>query len=400
MKLTATNLDFSSILQLDSIVNGLTPEVKQESLNAYLYYSSEKQDLSLFVKGSQSYANIGIPASVTTDATSDLSIMVYIDNIKHLINNYTDEQKSNLKMSIEYDEDKSTFQFESDIDNIKFAHLKLNDNEVKEIKTLISTLEEKDDEDEIFTFDNLDDSFKEYFMSGLNNCLSYIEEDLSNNAIAIYNDKFIANNKLHVYIYHLVNKLNLDTTPVSLHKKIAKTLLSLHGKKGDMKFSIYSGTMNKIKIEDTKFRFKAILNNNLANIAPPTEDDLKVREPSIKVFTAKSSKLMEIVKFFLGFYSSRVNYKTIVVKVIKSGMNFTLLDSGVVGYGSSHVERKFDVNVDTKAIGVKSMLIITSIQSFLSSLNKDDDVDFFMDEEHGAVVLRSNKQEIYLPRIS
>ena len=100
----------------------------------------------------------------------------------------------------------------------------------------------------------------------------------------------------------------------------------------------------------------------------------------------------------MGFYSSKVNFKVLTLEAQKDGINFLLKNSGVVGYNSSHVERK--LALDMVISGTTCSVLFDSMRLFIKELSKDDMINLFMDDEHKAVILSSNagKQEIYIAK--
>ena len=394
MKLTASPIDFTNLLQLQSIVNDSQADTQLENLNAYLFYSKEKNDISIFIKGRLIQASIGITATIDSDFDSDMAIMVYTDNILHLISNYTQDAKNKIVMTIEMKDGKSKFSFTSDTDMVDFPHLFLKDMEVDEISGLIEGLDINPSA--LLSSLSFGES-RQYIMDGLSNCLSFIEDDVRNNAIAIYADKFVANDNRHIYIYDLIENLNISgDTPISLHKKVAKSLININNKKGSLVFNING---DKIVAYDEKFKFKAIMLNSLSMITPPTEEDMKVLSPIKKVFTIKKIELQEIMKFFLGFYTSKVTYKTIEFMLYDSGIKFTLRNSGVVGFNSSHVERKLPLEIDKEYVNIEATVLVPSIVDFLHSVSNDDLIGVYVDFTHRAIILSTDRQKILLPKL-
>ena len=396
MKLTATNLDFSNILQLSGIVKGSNSTVQLENLNAYLFYSKEKDTLSLFVKGNIMTAAIVIPATVETDSDKDVAIAIYSDNLVHLVGTYSEEQKKKLTMTIETTEKSSLFEFTCDSDKVDFVHLVSKETEVQEIGVLINTLGNITYGKPLFSTNMLLGEDRQYFLTGIENCLSFIEGDLRNNAIAIYCDRLIANDKRHIYLYDFVNKLPIDDPPLALHKEVAQVIINLNAKKGKMAFFMLDN--NKVRVYDEKLKFYAELNNSMSNILPPSTEDLTMLAPTDIVFSYKKKELEEQLKFFMGFYTNKVGYKTICVDTLPEGIKLILRNSGVVGYSSSHIERTLDVEINPQYTGLHVVVIITSIMDFIHGLAADDKVEFYMDNEHRAVVLKCNRQQIYLPK--
>ena len=391
MKLTATQLNFSNLLQLEQIVKDSTPEIKMDNLNAYLHYKKENNALLILVKGRLITATIGISATIISDFISDFTLMINTDNIIHLLSNYTEEQKNKITMMVEISET-STLSFTTDTDIVNFSHLVLKQDEVEGINSLVE-LVKGDKAKLIFSYDSV--SNKEYFLSGLSNCANFIEDDITNNAVAIYKDKMIANDNRHIYNYGLIDNLNLESEPITLHKKVVRNILNLNKKKGMMNFNLHSGGV--LFISDTKFEFNAIMNNALSNVSPPSIDDISSIEPTTLALTIPQSSFHEIVKFFIGFYTSKVIYKTIALKTSKLGLEFMLKNTGVVGYNSSHVERKIDIDINPASVDVECMVLITSISDFIANIT--DNVEVYMDNEHRAVVLSSGRQKIYLPKL-
>jgi hypothetical protein len=391
MNLTATNLDFSNLLQLSGIVKSASAKAQLENLNAYLVYTGGKLDF--FIKGNVITAAIAIPATVKSDFDKDIAIAIYSDNLIHLISTYTEAQKKELIMTIEIGKN-SLFEFTYGTDKVDLAHLVPKETEVEEIVDLLSKLSV------VFSLEDASigplmlGEDEEYFLSGIENCLSFIEGDLRNNAIAIYPDRLIANDNRHIYIYGLTNNLPIENAPIALHKDVANTIINLY-RKGIMAFYIMKN--GKVKLFDD-YGFRAEMNNSMSNILPPTDADLKMLAPTSLTFSYDKKSLEEQLKFFIGFYTNKVSYKTICIETLPTGIKLILKNAGVVGYNSSHVERTVELKMYNE-YSKPSVVLITSIIDFIHNLDASDIIDFYMDNEHRAVILRCNRQEIYLPKL-
>ena len=339
-------------------------------------------------------AAITIPATIDSEF-EECALMIYSENLVHLISTYTEEQRKSLVMTIEITDKGSLFEFICGKDKIDFVHLVPKKNEIEEIGILMKGLEITVSGAILLDSHRLNGG-REYFFDGLNNCLSFIEDDVRNNAIAIYQDQLIANDNRHIYMYGLIDPLPITAPPLSLHKKVAKTILNLNAKKGKMEFFIIE---KQVYIYDEKYGFKAKLNNSMSNITPPTTEDLIRLAPTESVFSYSKKELQELLNFFIGFYTNKVSYKTLWLETLPTGIKFTLKNSGVVGYNSSHVERTVDLTINKEYSNVSSVVLITSMIDFIHNLDASDIIDFYMDNEHRAVILRCNRQEIYLPKL-
>ena len=388
MKFIATDIDLSNLLQLESVVNTLQPDVKLENLNSYLYYSRPRQTLYLLVKGSIAYARLEVKAQVNTDTS--IGLMISSNNLTRFVDCYTPEMRSKIILTIEVKGESSTYGFTGNNDKINFPHLVLSTSEMKELNSLIDVIEEPINSN-LFYLDTVSESGKEVIES-FSKCLSFIDEDVRNNAIAIYPNKTMASDSRHVYIYNLQNTLNV-TEPIILHKKIAKVFIDLVSKQAQPIMTIEG---SKVKIISNTLSFGTILNNGIANISPPSEEDLKFLHPHKLISEVPVTELNNLLSFFMNFYSNKVNYKTITIEVVEQGLNFVIKDSGIVGYNSSHVERLYTLPVEES--GIVCTLLIESLRSFVQCLNKNNKIYMYMDNEHPAVVMISENQEIYLAK--
>jgi hypothetical protein len=394
MKLTASLIDFSSLLKIDSIVNSLQPDVKLDELDSFLYFDKKQEKLFFLVKGALSSSCMEISATLSGDETG--AVMVFSGNLIHLIESYSEEMQKNIVLTIEASGEKSKLIFTGNNDRVQFHHLFVPESNLKELGSIIHSLYEETYPDPLLSYSFSNDSGK-VLLNAISDCLSFVDDDLKNNAIAIYPTKLMASDNLHVYIHELSDPLPiLENKSIFLHKKIAKVLLDLEGKGGEANFTYYLNNM--IYLESPKLRFRSFLNNKLARIAPPSEEDLIGLRPPSPVTTINKVTFSELLNFFMGFYSSKVNFKILNLEVQKDGINFVLKNSGVVGYNSSHVERKLLTEVGPDSISCS--VLFDSMRLFIKALNKEDNITILMDNEHRAVVLSSNRREIYIAKPS
>jgi hypothetical protein len=393
MKVTASSIDFSSLLHLGGIVNSLQPDIRLDNLNSYLYYRKSDNKLYLVIKGSISSAVLEIDSVL--EGGQDFAMMVYTDNIVHLMETYTEDKQKNSIMVMESTKDSSLFSFTGNNDKVNFPHYVPTESETKEIASIINSLYSQSSLEGIFDF-SLSGEARQYFLGGIRNCLDFIGDDLKNNAVVIYKDRLVVSDNRHVYLYYLTENLPLEEQDfLCLHKKIAKTIIDMEDKGGNPRFIIQSD--KQVYVDSTKYKFRAVLNNVLSKVAPPSPADLEKIQPHSKMTSLDKGSFLDILNFFMGFYSSKVSYKTITINTTKNSIDFVRKDTGVSGYNSSHVERKLDTIPGV--VGVSCTMLIDSIKSFVKHLTKEDMVDIILDEEHRAVILKANRQEIYLAKL-
>jgi len=391
MKLTVSNIDFSSLLKIDPIVNNLQPDIKLAELNSYLFFDKGKEKLFFLIRGPLTASCMEISATLEGDTSG--AVMVFSGNITHLINSYTDELQKNITLTITIIGDKSTLTFTGNNDKVQFPHLSVGEANLKELEDLVDRVLYSGVEPPILDYTFTKDTGVN-FLEALSSCLSFVDNDLRNNAVAIYQDKLIASDSRHVYIQKLISNLNLIEGPIFLHRKIATVLIDLKSKTDNVYF-VYCAD-NMVILKAPTLKFSALLNNKMARIAPPSEDDLASIRPVTAIADIPKAIFSDLLNFFVGFYSNKINYKVLSLKTQSDGINFILKNSGVIGYNSSHVERKLLTVVNGGDIACS--VLFDSMRLFVKELSKEDTVSLFMDNEHKAVVLSSNRQEVYIAK--
>ncbi len=391
MKLVITNPNFNNLIRLEGVVKSLQPDIKLENLNSYLYYNKDSNTLNLMIRGALAYASINIPAEIDCgDSPTDMAIMIYSNNITHFLGYCKKEDIPTLTLQ---DGEKSIFSIKSEHDTIDFAHMVAQASEVTELSELYAKL--NSDTSNLFT---MGEDSTTRFCDGLNHCMNFINEGVKNNAIALYSDKMIASDNRHVFVHHIPLSYPIKSDEyIALHRKIAKTLVDVLTKDKASSFSLGE----KITISSKLLGFNCVLNNKIATIAPPSQGDLENIGSTELITSLQVETLKDITSFFMGFYSSKVDYKTIIITVLPTELKFELRNSGVQGYNSSNVERILPCTIHGNNIDgeLTVIVLIDSIRDFINNLNKIDMVTINMDTNHMAIVMDSGCERIYIAKL-
>lgn len=404
MKLTLSGINFTDLLGFEDVLKQLSPQRQLDDLDSYLIYTGA--ELILVIREANSFAKIDIPVidhnySEKDDIGGVYGLIINNARLYHTLHSYSLKQLEEMVIEIEVG-DTSAFRIIMPNDKLSLSHLTMTPEQIKETLDMISMPVPPSP---IFDISLFNDG-KEDFIHGLVEGMSLVEDsEKKNNAFALYNDRLIVNYNRHVFIYHYDNPVVFPTQelPVSLHKKIAKMFITLASKK-----RVFDAKMSPdgSRVIITSATFKAVMNNALSNINPPTQDSLDNFRSDNRIASARALDLRLTTQFIYGYYLPGKEYNAIIVSAEEDGIRFTLKDSGVTGFNTCQVDRlmKWEDSSIKKGNSepVTSIVVVESLLAYLKQMKEDDIVEIFMDdkEEHIAVYLSNPKREIYLAKMS
>ena len=402
MKITLSGIDFTDLLAYEDALKQLSPQRQLDDLDSYLI--ADGGILLLIIREANSFAKIEIPyGEETVEGNADEKIGLVINNARfyHTLKSYWLDQLPEMVIEMETG-DSSAFRIIMPNDKLSLSHLVLSEAQIKEALEMVDVPVPSSPIFDISLFNDGKDDFIKGLVEGMN----LIEDsEKKNNAFALYNDKLIVNYNRHIFLYHYDNPvvfLSKDE-PVSLHKKIAKMFITLANKKRVFDAKM---TPDGSRVIITSATFKAVMNNALSNINPPTQDSLDEFRPDVQVVSLRAIDLRQTMQFIYGYYLPGKEYNAIMIANEKEGIRFTLKDSGVAGFNTCQVDRlmKPDTNVKVyfDAPKYSSIVVAESLISYLKLMEEDELVSLSMDdkEEHIAVWLYNPKREIYLAKMS
>lgn len=382
--ISLNNFDFSSFFRYEKALSTLTPELQHGGLTGYLILGDKIQ---LAVRDSLTYAKIDIPCDIERSDGRKTVVLFEYQKLLYIIKSYKDTDRSALKICFEHNQvtEETSLTVTTASDTLSLPHRMITNN----IET--APFEETSSTD----LWNKCIPDKQLFISGLLNCLLFISSDeKKHNAIAVFLDKMIVNDRRHIIVY----KNCINTCPTKsqgylpLHKRAAKIMTLLD----DVLVSVkLSQDFAFIKIDCNGAEF--LTNNAISNIAPPSSDNLVSLHPVKKAFSVTKEHLVDSTNFFSGFYTAAMEWNPLTVLSDGSSCKLLLKNSGVAGYGACKVER----NLTTTELcpdPFEVTIINDSLKQFLSKV-RDDSLDIFVDDISPACFLSANDLEIYLVKL-
>jgi len=409
-----TNLEFSKLFEREKILNTISPEGVSGTFNVFVKLEKENK-VTFSFKDSASYVELDIPAQVTFGKKGEQGILLEFQKVLYILHSYTPEDLSSLKIEITIPETKmegSSVVLKMKKDKINLPHSIAPSSLVDEYKELTDSLNYNPSAAEDFVWASLTEEEKSDVLKGFMNGLQFVSPDeQKNNAVALYLDKIIVNDRRHVYLYKFDLKLKNNifnkalNGMIPIHKKITKTLaiaalgdslveFVIKGAGGDFKL-VYLKSEN----------LRCVLNNSLSNIVPPSDADLKKIFPSGSPITISGKNLLETSKFFSGLYNSSAtssdwNPIALESRGIEDELVVSLKDSGAIGYNSCSVERILPCH-QTMPEEFSVLVINDSLKAFLLNAGEIDIVKIRIAKEANepAIHLSVDKSEIYLVKL-
>lgn len=402
MIIKLSQIDFDNLHQYEKALSILTPVSAIGGLNSSLVFDIETKKIKIYLLDVTAMVNITMSCDTMSIDNKEQNLETIfgfnIDFKKFLytIEQYKDSKDITLELLIEGE--KSSLTIRNNSDTICLPTLKLENYRLDELNTLFVNFN-WDENDIIFTSLTHKDFLAELSLVFRNSMLFINKDEKKNNAGVIYSNKFIVNDRRHIYIQNFKNICPIDGLNFPIHKKNMRIFSDTLNTEKNYTL-VYKKEENKIFISTEGF--SGILNNSIANAVPPSLEDLDSIRPITKVFESPASLLTPSFLFFSGFYTSSTEVRPISIKIKpnKNEMGVYLKDSGVAGFGQYSVEKVLItdfVNELEEEIG--STLIYDSIKDFLTKENDTAIIEIFMDSEHGAVYVKSPNQEIYLSKL-
>lgn len=364
-----SKIDFSALFEQEKILSVVSPEILTGSLNAILRFKDNKQ-LQIILKDSTSYMEVSFDADIVGDAKG---ILIEYQKLLYIFHNYSIEELQAITLTLtEKDKDSSTLVLRTGRDKIALPHRVLDDSLITDTDDRASKLDEASKFTGI-TWANIPD--RKAFLTSLSYGLRFVSPDeTKNNALALYADHLVVNDRRHVFVRKFDKSQALTIkgmTPV--HKKIARIITTAAAFDEDVTF-ILGGPTNSVFFFQTK-NLRGRFNNSIANIAPPNENDLERLSPRGAAFKVDPQALLQTSTFFGGLYSSTTttsdwNPITWEAKAGESKVMLRLKDSGVIGYNSCSVDR--ELIADGVVSDTECTIINDSLKAFLSLIDASE----------------------------
>jgi hypothetical protein len=406
MKLIVSGIDFTDLLGYEDALKQLSPQRQLDDLDSFLISQPTGSHMLLIIREANSFAKVTIPVehwkfSSNSDDNQRIGIVINNARFYHTLHSYSSEQLKEMKIEIETG-DTSAFRILMPNDKLSLSHIVMSEAQIKEVLEMMASPEPETPPFDLSLFND----GKEDFINGLVEGMSLIEDsEKKNNAFALYSDRLIVNYNRHVFIYRYDNPVVFmdKDQPLSLHKKIAKMFIALSNKKKAFDAKMLP---DNSKVIITSASFKAIMNNSMSNINPPTQESLDGFRPEGSLIgSIKVQDFLDTTQFINGYYLPGKEYNALMISAEEEGIRFTLKDSGVAGFNTCQVDRLMEWS-DTVEKGnaepCSSIIVVESLIAYLKQIDKEEVVQLFMDnkEEHIAVFLSNPKRDIYLAKMS
>lgn len=408
MYISVSKIKFDDLFEKEKILNAIAPEGITGPLNAMFRLKADSIVLAL--KDSSSFVELKIPATMTFKGKQeDVGVLLEFQKLSYILHSYTNEELAELELQIDTADPGKTSSVTLSVkkDKIKLPHIIASSDLLEEYDDLhdnLSYTAKKED----FVWSDFDTELQDEVLEGITYSLQFVSPDeQKNNALALYKDRIIVNDRRHVYIHKFVSS-NLkgpvfDTYEmIPLHKKIARTFFLSAFRKSDTEFIVKTGDGEFKDIYIRSGNFECRLNNALSNLAPPSAADLEKIAPTAGSFDIESNKLMETAKFFSGLYSSSSssdwNPIALGSSSNKDELEVSLKDSGVVGYNSCSVDRAISITGCSIKDPFSVQIINDSLKTFLASIAAEI-VTVSIPKDEPAVHIATDKSEIYLVKL-
>ena len=388
-----TNLQTRDLFDHERLFQALTPDVVNNSLNAALLYNKETKETSIVMKDSLAAMKLVLKCAVE-EAEKDLGIFFEFSKLMYILRNYTEEDLLDLKIRAEYDAEKESSKFiiTCKSDRLALPHMIMTETQLDDYVTLDFSMQPREHS---VSWDLMDDNKRRDFSAGLNNAFIFLDTDeKKNNAVAVYNNKIVANDVKQVFVWNLDEELDI-TNWVPIHKKIVRIASSL----------MNSGLLTVFNV-DENLAYLATesamckMNNAVSNIAPPSEEDLKKISSDTYRTDLILSEMYQTSKFFSGFYTTNT-MNPLKLEMTKDQITYVLQDSGLADFGACNIERKTWCQSDLDY--AELTIVNNSLNSFLGVVaplvESNASIMMQADPNKPAVHLSVDKAEIYLARL-
>jgi hypothetical protein len=388
-----TNLQLQDLIPYDKVFDKLSPLVQGNKLNSYLYYKANEDRCYLIIKDSQAYSVLIINSTIIHDPDIEsMAFMINYNTLYEILSEYSSEELQSVKISFGLGKNTTYFKINSNTDRLQLPHSIVPDFELKDLDLMI-------DDFSIDNINSIDIRFNEEnlpIFNGIIECLNFIgNDDTKNNALALYPDKVITNDRRHIYQYNLNNNITTND-PIILHKNAAKIINTLI--KNKVLFTLEISKDNS-RILLFNNNFICNLNNQISNIKPPTQEILKDLASSKIVASVSKELLFNILSLFSNFYTSSNEFNSLKINYSNNNLKFILRDTSTASSTSCDIERNIETLVNDIVFDVEDSIIYDSIISFLTLLDSNNIIDIYDSSEFPALKLVSGFRSIYLAKL-
>jgi hypothetical protein len=393
-----TEIQFDKLLKLRSVLDILNPDMGKGKFNCAITFS-DMEKMVLYIRDSSACTQVHIPVVYEKSDSSIIGVYVEFTKLMYILGSYYKQSKlSTVSFTISYDKETSEVSFfiSNMNDSIHIPAQIIIKEEYESLYTEANSFPHKDEKKLNFIYSFEDTSENNSMIEGFSSCFPFInDDDKKSNALALYKDKMIVRDTEHAYLikYSYPALKEFNSPWVSIHKKTIKACLLLSINK--IPFSIEKAEDGRMLLgNDSSFLF-VFMNDSIANIAPPNEEDIKNISPTTKIGDIQVKEFLEAVNFLSGFYTSSREMNPVFIEkkqdlklIFRDSMNNTICNiERVISNIKYETEESFEVN-----------LIINSIRKYLSQC-EDETVELYFEIDKPAVILKGSESIIYLAKL-
>lgn len=395
MILNIKDIQFKTLSEHEKVLGSFDPEA-QDILNLNLWIPSADK-ITLVLKDSTAYVELDIPA-IVENFTEPAGVRLEYQKFFYILNSYSPQDLAELKLVIIEDDENSSFDIMVGKDLLSLPHIIMERSQLDEFGELHDQLLQASTNNEttVLSFNDIFSPIST-FIDGISSCLAFVSQDeKKNNAISVYNGKLIVNDRRHVYTCYGVETNQTIGEFFPLHKKIAKILLQAYFSCPIEMFKVFDSA-DKAYLQTPNL--KCLLNNGMANVAPPTVDDLNAIRPTKKVCDIDIATLRDTTNFFSGFYTSSPDLNPVMIEYSaeKDALQVKLRDSGLRGGSCSIVRDLPGLTIDSDSF--EATVINDSLKLFLSKAKKETTAELWIQNEKPSVYLKTEASDIYLAKL-
>jgi len=234
------NIQFDNLLCYEKALSLLTPIPSIGTLNSTMFFTKENV-LNLYIQDTTSLIKISIPYEVEVNTFEDeTAYQVDYKKFLYAINQYK-SNTSNIEIIIDQEDMNVLFTIKNKNDKISLPIIITQNSKIGEYEDLFS----KPEETYYFTNENAKNFLIEMNSVFKNSILFVSKDEQKNNAGALYLDKFIVNDRRHIYVQNIS-----ATTP---YPEIKNEYIPIYKKN----MRVFSETLN------TENTYSFIINKNI-----------------------------------------------------------------------------------------------------------------------------------------
>lgn len=388
-QITITNIDTKSILPYNKIISEISKKVSvQNVFNSYLLF--EENSLYLVKRDSLVSMSLRIPSTIDKDSES-FGFKIDSDMLFTILTSYKEADLASLQLIIISESPACTIKTHQD--NIDIPCGAITESEKKDLLDVIHFTYLKQDGDlSLADFPDRIDT-----LIGIFKCASFLgKDDKNNNAVSFDNKKILVKDgRAIIYSYFFKTELAIPLEkPILIHKKSIEILQSLFSIKSPFEFSL---TEENKRVVFHAPDLKLILNNSVASISLPSEENLLGINSTNKITQLTANQIYETSTFFSSFFDSTSHWQPIILSVKNKSLTVSVLNSKANDVRSCNVVRDIEAPILSAAESVTiSNTYLLSFINLVKDKKQEVPVEIFWDNRKKSVVLKSFNQIAYL----